>query len=731
MDRRHAVPRTIRDRARRALNGEEVLFAVAANLDLQGRFVERWAFVTAQRIAVFGDTGLVGTHRISRDEHYRAHTRTGSGFLEASRNGHTKVLARYSMEHVSQFAAIAEALNRIKLGKAVLPDMVPEPKVCRRCGSALPEAADTCPVCVRRLAVLFRLMGVSRAVWPAIFMSLLLFAAAAALAVLGPYVTRVLVDDFLVPRRHEAGPIALLVGLLGVIYAVTAAVDVVRGRLWGTIGSRMNRDLRSFVFGKLQALSLAYVRARRAGDLLNRVGSDTERVQRFIWMWASEGVRHVFLVVAVGVVLVVRDPSLAALVIAPVPVVIFLFWLLYRPARYAYTQELHLRDVVRSFLQDVISGMREVKAFGRERREVRRFQGMNRQLRSASRGTARVWALVDPLMAFILMIGHFLVLYFGGRMLLGGRLPPGELIQFSIYAGMLYGPLLAVSQIPRAFVNFTTAADRIFTVIDQQNDVQEPVRPVRERIGGRIRFESVTFGYRHHEPVLDDVSLDISEGEMIGLVGHSGAGKTTMINLLMRLYDPDKGRLTVDDMDVREYAQAEFRAQMGVVLQETFLFSASVLDNIRFSRPDATERDVIAAARVANAHEFIMGFPDGYDTMVGERGMRLSGGERQRVAIARAILHDPRILVLDEATSAVDLETEEMIQNALFALFEGRTTIAIAHRLSTLSRADRLVVVDDGRIAEVGSHRELMEAGGLYHGLVQAQRALAGIRAVG
>ena len=318
-------------------------------------------------------------------------------------------------------------------------------------------------------------------------------------------------------------------------------------------------------------------------------------------------------------------------------------------------------------------------------------------------------------------MGAYVITYFGGKSVLLGGMTVGELTQFINYAAMLYGPLGWLAQLPRRIIRMTTAIDRIHDVLDEEPDIVDLPQARAVDFSGNVEFQNVTFGYRSYEPVLSGVSFSVKKGEMIGLVGSSGAGKSTMINLIMRLYDPDGGRILIDGHDLREITIQSLHDQIGVVLQETFLFSGTVFNNIRYAKPDAGYEEVIKAAKLANAHDFICRMPDGYDTYVGEHGYNLSGGERQRIAIARAILTDPKILILDEATSNLDTESEFLIQTALERLTEGRTTFAIAHRLSTLRGADRIFVIDKQKIAEAGTHNELLRQKGIYYGLVTAQ----------
>jgi ATP-binding cassette subfamily B protein len=342
-----------------------------------------------------------------------------------------------------------------------------------------------------------------------------------------------------------------------------------------------------------------------------------------------------------------------------------------------------------------------------------------------------------PVLYFIMSIGNLIVWYVGGYQVIqdsaiGAALLPdrraftlGQFFTFIGYLAQFYGPLQFMSRIADFLSRSLASAERVFEVLDTESEVQDAREPVAlPRIEGRVEFRRVTFGYEPHKPVLKDVSFSVAPGEMIGLVGQSGAGKSTTINLICRFYEVDEGAVLIDGVNIREIAQKDLRSQIGVVLQEPFLFSGSIYENIAFARPSASRDDIMAAAKAANAHDFIVQKPDGYDTQVGERGQTLSGGERQRVSIARAILHNPRILILDEATASVDTDTEKQIQDAIGRLIQGRTTFAIAHRLSTLRNATRLVVLKDGKVAEIGTHAELTEKKGEFHRLVEMQQQM-------
>lgn len=603
---------------------------------------------------------------------------------------------------------------------------------CRSCGRSLPRDQDLCHNCIdkRRLArrslrYLARYPGATA--W-----SFGLTLAITLLQLVPTYLTKIMIDDVLIPRRIEG--LWWIIGGILLIHALLSVLSGLHSYAINWLGNKVVVDLRTEVYAKLQQLTLTFYDKRQTGWIMSRVTNDTSFLQHFMVHGLQQIIVHFLMVAGIAAILFAMNWRLALVTLLPLPLVAWGTSRFSKKMHKVYHRIWRRISNMHAMLGDTIPGIRVVKAFTRENDEIERFAEKNMEVLEENMKAIRVTSVFFPAMGFTMAVGTIALWAIGGyRVITVGDLQPGELIAFIGYTGMLYNPIQALSRSSEQVQGAVTAAERLFEIVDTQPEVDETEDKgiVLDDIQGRIEFKNVSFHYEKGDPVLQNINFTIEPGQMIGLVGSSGSGKSTLINLIARFYQVTEGEILLDGHNLNSLDLAALRRNIGMVLQEPFLFHGTIAENIAYGRPDASLDDIVAAARLANAHRFIMNLPDGYDTRIGERGVGLSGGEKQRISIARAILKDPKILILDEATSAVDTETEKLIQEALDRLVSGRTTIAIAHRLSTLQNADRLLVMKDGHIVEEGTHEELLsKPDGVFRRLVEMQQEVAKSRVI-
>jgi len=738
------LPDELHPRLKRDLGTENIRAAAAFDLDGSGKYIEGYLVLTANRLGQYvrsddqWESRWLGADTFDEAKLIEG---LGMGLLRLLSGGERTEEFRFTRRHAKAMARLHRQLERQIEGKTGEADAFEETKRpdekklrCEKCGQVIPAWSETCPACTSRRKILFRLLDYVKPYKVRVAAAIALAATILAAQLAQPWLRKPMIDKGLGMGEGDANwqLFVFFWGLWGALILFSSGLQAIQIRVQAKLGAYVGKDLRGTVYEHLHKLSLSFFGKKRTGSLVTRVTSDTERLYDFVSFTVVEVVMALLTIIGVAALMFSMHWQLACFVLMPVPLMIGLTIFFHKRLHRVFMGIWHRWSQMTSVVASALPGVRVIKAFGQEQCEADRFESKSHNVFEAEMSAINIWTTFGPVMRFCTQIGMLVIWLLGGLWTIRDfgvdepGMTLGTMMAFTGYMQMFYRPIHMIAHMDRMFNRAATSAQRVFEVLDTEPAIFSQAEAKEAHgIRGAIELRNVSFSYDGVRNVLKHINLKIAPGEMMGLAGPSGGGKTTMINLICRFYDVMEGEILIDGVDIRSYKVEELRRRIGVVLQDPFLFPGTVAENIAYGHPDVTMDHVLEASKAANAHDFITAFPDGYDTIVGERGHSLSGGERQRISISRAILGNPSVLILDEATSSVDSETERLIQEALDHLIANRTTIAIAHRLSTLYRASRLAILEKGDLVEEGTHQELLaKPDGLYAKLVRTQSEL-------
>lgn len=772
--------------AKYGISKEEIIFAAMADFDSEYRFADTIVALTAEKLVLaaypyrekeeyrFGGYGgwqitegrTAAKESLSRERAALAQEpalqifelqkvgktevirQVSTGVLLGEIDGVERNLCHFSNTRMESFLKVCSLVQKLKKGEEISEEDLNIQKgkeCCPKCGMLYPDQErKICPKCMDKKSILFRVLSYFKPYKKCLVVMMLCYLGTAALNLVWPYLSGTILYDRILARDETflaflhipAG--RFMTALTGLVLAMIATkvllqgLGILQGVLTAKIAPEVVATLKSQVFGSMGRLSISFYSKRQTGGLMTRVSDDAEEIAVFF----IDGIPYFFInagtILATAVIMFLLNPLLALVSVILMPVLVVISYRMIPYLWHYYGKRHRANRRLKGQMNENFTGARVVKAFGQQEQEMTRFAKNNGKVKTAEMDLVRYDNKFFALYCSVEDAISFLVWAVGGAMIIGGSdIELGMLLTFSGYVGQLRGPLEFMSRIIRWYTQCMNSAQRMFEIIDAVPEVKEIPNPLRpEKLRGEIELKDVTFGYEANKPILKNISFHVQAGEVFGIVGRSGAGKSTLVNLISRLYDTQEGEVLVDGVNVKQYGFRELRKNVAMVSQETYIFMGTVAENIAYARPEATREEIIRAAVQANAHDFICKMPEGYDTLLGSSSRALSGGEKQRISIARAILADPKILILDEATSAVDTETELAIQKSLEKLEKGRTVLSIAHRLSTLRNATHLIVLDDGRLTESGTHEELLAQKGTYFKLSELQTKALAMRGI-